>query len=86
MANQKRKLQRKKKKQQQKEAKQKLAKKTGLYLQIPDKCGACSAPFDKKNKEMAFTWKVAVYEEEEKVYLFCPVCYNKKSKEKQDNV
>ena len=61
MASQERKLRRKKQKQQQKEAKQKLAKKTGLYLQIPDKCNACSAPFDLKDKEMAFSWKVAVY-------------------------
>lgn len=38
----------------------------------PDKCTTCQKPFDKKDKEMAMTWTVKVWNKERKVELYCP--------------
>ena len=46
-----------------------------LFHKLPEQCDACREPFDKKNKEMAFTWNVVV--KEEIVRLFCPACMKK---------
>jgi len=54
---------------------QKMADQVSLFHKLPDKCDACSEDFDKKNKEMAFSWSVVV--NGETVRLFCPECIRK---------
>ena len=48
----------------------------GMFDLLPDKCSACSEPYDKKNRKMAMTWSVVVKEEEKIVRLYCPTCWN----------
>jgi len=56
---------------------QNLSEKIFLFNQIPDACTTCAEPFDKKDKAMAFSWKVVIREEKQQVRLFCPTCINK---------
>jgi|TARA_R110000824_G_scaffold233821_1_gene422162 hypothetical protein len=71
-----RKLQRNKEKQSKKDMKQKM----GLFDKLEDECLACQEPFDKKSKEQAKSWFVAVREQEGKVNLYCPECWEKAQK------
>lgn len=48
----------------------------GLFDKLPNCCTNCNAPYDKKSKEMAMTWSVVVREQENKVNLYCPTCWN----------
>ena len=61
----------------QKKSEKEFSKKVGLFDQISDRCLTCSSQFDKKNKEMVMNWYVVVREEEGKVNLYCPECWNK---------
>ena len=54
-----------------------LESKVALFSKLPDECLTCQKAFDKKNKEMVMSWTVIVREEEEKVRLYCPDCWNK---------
>lgn len=53
-----------------------LEKKVGLFDKLPKQCTNCDAPYDKKDKKMAMTWSVVVREQENKVNLYCPTCWN----------
>jgi len=53
-----------------------LEKKIGLFDKLPDKCTNCFCPYDKKDKQMAMTWSVVVREQENKVNLYCPECWD----------
>ena len=68
-----RKIERSKKKQKQKDIKEKM----GLFDKIPDCCLVCEKAFDKKDKEMIMTWNVIVRDQEKKVNLYCPSCWDK---------
>ena len=68
-----RKLQRNKEKQAKKDMKQKM----GLFDKLGDECLTCQRPFDKKSKEQAKSWFVAVRKKENKVNLYCPECWGK---------
>ena len=57
-----------------------LDKKIGLFDKLPKQCTNCDKPYDKKNKEMAMTWSVVVREQENKVNLYCPVCWDEAHK------
>ena len=50
--------------------------KMALFGKLPDECLACLAPFDKKDKSQVMTWSVVVREQENKVNLYCPVCWS----------
>jgi len=52
-----------------------LEKKIGLFDKLPSQCTNCDAPYDKKDKKMAMTWSVVVREQENKVNLYCPTCW-----------
>jgi len=52
-------------------------KKVGLMLSL-EKCLTCEAKFDKKSKEMAKTWFVEVFTEQNRVELYCPSCQEKR--------
>ncbi len=54
---------------------QKMADQVSLFHKLSDKCDACSKEFNKKDKEMAFSWSVVV--KGETVRLFCPECIAK---------
>jgi nitrate/TMAO reductase-like tetraheme cytochrome c subunit len=65
-----------------KRAKQKQAKKDvqvalGLFDKIPEHCLTCHEPYDRVNKEQVMSWRVVVREQEEKVNLYCPDCWQK---------
>ena len=53
-----------------------LEKKVGLFDKLPKQCTNCDKPYDKKSKEMAMTWSVVVREQENKVNLYCPKCWD----------
>ena len=55
-------------------------KKIGLFDKLPNQCTNCDKPYDKKSKKMAMTWSVVVREQEEKVNLYCPVCWDNAQK------
>lgn len=57
-----------------------LEKKVGLFDKLPKQCTNCDAPYDKKDKKMAMTWSVVVREQENKVNLYCPTCWNNAKK------
>lgn len=75
-------MNRKQKRESKKQAKlnEKLSENIFLFDKLPNKCDVCAASFDKKNKEMAITWKVVVKEEQKLVRLFCPECCAKVDK------
>jgi predicted RNA-binding Zn-ribbon protein involved in translation (DUF1610 family) len=57
------------------DAKQAMADKVHMFGKLPASCSACEKAFDKKNKDMVFSWSVVV--KEQTVRLFCPECINK---------
>ena len=56
---------------------QRIADRMTLFGHLPESCSACKEPFDKSNKDMVFSWKVLVRENQESVSLFCPNCIKK---------
>ena len=57
-----------------------LEKKIGLFDKLPKQCTNCDEPYDKNSKEMAMTWSVVVREQENKVNLYCPTCWDNAKK------
>ena len=51
--------------------------KIDLMINLAEQCNICSAPFDKKSKEMAMTWFVDAYKDH--VDLFCPKCQEERT-------
>jgi len=72
-----RKLRRSQAKKEKKKTERALAEKVALFGHLSNKCLTCEAPFDKMDKEQVMTWNVVVRQEEEKVNLYCPDCWNK---------
>jgi hypothetical protein len=52
-----------------------IQEKVMLFDALPQKCNGCNEPYDKKNREQAFSWSVMVFNESKTVKLFCPTCY-----------
>jgi len=52
-----------------------LAEKIGMFSKLGDQCDACEKPFDKKDKDMVTSWFVTVRQQEKKVRLYCPTCW-----------
>ena len=75
MGSMKRRMNRSKAKKEEKQLKKEVAKKMNMFSRLPDECLACTAPFDKNDKEMVKTWTVVVKEAEKKVNLYCPTCW-----------
>ena len=57
------------------DAQEKMSHQVAQFGKLPDKCSACAAPFDKKERSMVESWKVVV--RQEVVRLFCPECVDK---------
>jgi hypothetical protein len=70
-------LERKLKRAKLKQSKKKMQETLGLFDKIPDHCLTCFAPYDKKNKEQVTSWSVVVRNNEKRVNLYCPDCWNK---------
>jgi len=52
-----------------------ISEKVALFDKLPNECLACQKPFDKKNREMVFTWNVVI-REGNTVRLYCPECWS----------
>jgi len=64
---------------------QTMTDKVAMFGKLPKQCSACQKPFDKREKDMVFSWKVVVMGET--VRLFCPECIEKTQeflKERED--
>jgi predicted RNA-binding Zn-ribbon protein involved in translation (DUF1610 family) len=72
-----RKLRRSQAKKEKKKADQALAEKVALFGHLPDKCLTCQKDFDKTDREQVMSWNVVVRQEEEKVNLYCPSCWER---------
>ena len=72
-----RKLSRQKATKGKKDAEKEMATKVALFGKLSDKCLTCEKPFDKMDKEQVMSWNVVVRQEEEKVNLYCPECWEK---------
>ena len=77
MGSLKRKMLRNKTKRLKKDIEKQMKRQLMMFDKLEDECAACQEPFDKKSKEHASTWKVVVREDEEKVRLYCPECWDK---------
>ena len=53
-----------------------LADKMLMFDRLPDECSACVKPFDKKDRDMVFSWNVVVRKDEQQVRLYCPTCWD----------
>ena len=60
-----------------KQAEKDLAEKVNMFDRLPNSCTACSKPFDKLDRDMVMSWNVIVRDEEKKVNLYCPSCWEK---------
>ena len=72
-----RKLRRKQATKAKKSAEKEMAAKVALFGKMDDKSLTCQKPFNKMDKEQVMTWNVVVRQEEEKVNLYCPNCWEK---------
>lgn len=54
------------------DAEQAMADQVQLFGKLPEQCSACQKAFDKKDRDMVFSWNVVV--KQEAVRLFCPEC------------
>ena len=52
-----------------------ITEKISQFKKLPESCGACQEPFDKKDKDMAQSWSVVA--KQDVVRLFCPECIRK---------
>ena len=77
MGSLKRKISRSKAKREKKEFEKIMKKQLMMFDKLESECAACKAPYDKKSKEDAMTWRVVVREKEEVVRLYCPECWDK---------
>ena len=66
-----------KRKKERKKSQKTLQRRLNFILDLPEECCACKKAFDKKNKKMAQTWSVAVFESREVIRLTCPECWSK---------
>jgi Zn finger protein HypA/HybF involved in hydrogenase expression len=60
-----------------KESKKAIQEKMALFGKLGDNCETCQKPFDKKDPVQVKSWSVVVKEEEGKVRLYCPECWDK---------
>ena len=66
-----------KKNKSHKQTQRDLKQKMNMFDRIPENCLTCLEPFDKMNKEQVQSWFVVVKNEEKKVRLYCPDCWQK---------
>jgi len=79
-----RKIRRQKANKKKKTAEKEMATKVALFGKLPSKCLTCDKPFDKMNKEQVMSWSVVVRENEDRVNLYCPPCWERAQKMVQE--
>tara|TARA_R100000995_G_C3484056_1_gene125961 strand:+ start:4272 stop:4556 length:285 start_codon:yes stop_codon:yes gene_type:complete len=79
-----RKIRRQKANKKKKIAEKEMATKVALFGKLPSKCLTCDKPFDKMNKEQVMSWSVVVRENEDRVNLYCPPCWERAQKMVQE--
>lgn len=47
-----------------------------MFDKLGDECLACKKEFDRKDRAMVESWNVVVRQEEKKVNLYCPECWD----------
>ena len=62
-------------KEQKKLAEKEMATKVAMFGELGESCLICEKDFDKTDKEMVSSWYVVVREQENKVNLYCPPCW-----------
>ena len=72
-----RKIRRQKANKKKKSAEKEMATKVALFGKLPSNCLTCDKPFDKMDKQQVMAWSVVIRQEEEKVNLYCPECWEK---------
>jgi len=70
----------KREKKENKSAEKAMAQKLNMFDRIPTNCLTCDGEFDKLNKEQVMSWNVVVRQEENKVHLYCPDCWDNAKK------
>jgi len=63
-------------KQAKKDGNPELEEKIALFGKLEDECLVCAKSFDKSDKDMVMSWHVIVRENEDKVNLYCPGCWD----------
>ena len=76
MGSMERKFKRKDMAKKKKNAEKEMATKVALFGKLPDHCLTCHKSFDKMNREEVMSWSVVIRDEEEKVNLYCPECWD----------
>ena len=59
-----------------KNAEKEMKQKLNMFDKLGDECLACQKKFDKNDREMVESWRVVVREDEGKVNLYCPDCWD----------
>jgi len=57
-----------------------IEEKMKLFSKMKDKCKSCEEVLDKSDIKMISEWMVIVREDEGKVNLYCPACWDKAKK------
>tara|TARA_R100000808_G_C2074349_1_gene100601 strand:- start:320 stop:610 length:291 start_codon:yes stop_codon:yes gene_type:complete len=70
-----RKIRRQQAKEKKKLAEKEMATKVAMFGNLGEACLICDKEFDKTDKEMVSSWYVVVREQENKVNLYCPPCW-----------
>ena len=70
-----RKIRRKQAKEQKKLAEKEMSTKVAMFGELGDACLICEKEFAKKDRDMVSSWYVVVREQENKVNLYCPPCW-----------
>ena len=73
------KIKRRIKKEKKRQVERDLKEKINIFSHLGDYCLVCEKSFDKKDKDMVQSWYVVVKEEQKKVNLYCPECWNRAS-------
>ena len=71
------KIERRMRKAKKRQAEKDIKEKIGMFSRLEDYCLVCEKSFDKQNKEMVQSWYVVVKEEQNKVNLYCPECWER---------
>ena len=56
-------------------AQKKIERQAAGMLNTPKECFVCGKPFE-RTRETTGSWKVAVYEDQGAIRLYCPECWN----------
>lgn len=59
-----------------KNAEKEMKQKLNMFDKLGEECLNCEKSFDKEDRQMVESWRVVVREDEGKVNLYCPECWD----------